>query len=121
MSSKLKSLLGRFRALDSVEMVAVVAHDGLLIEGTAHPDVDVDAICAVASNGLAMADALGREINKGDTMQTLLEYEQGLVLLEPISDEAMLLLMANTREELGHVRFLVAIHRHDLVDALNAI
>ncbi len=121
MSSNLRSLLGRFRTLDSVEMAAVVAHDGLLIESAARPDVDVDAICAVASNGLAMAEALGREINKGDTLQTLLEYEQGLVLLEPISDEAMLLLLANTREELGQVRFLVAIHRHDLADALNAI
>lgn len=121
MSSKLKSLLGRFRALDGVELAAVVASDGLLIESSSHPNVDVDAICAVASNGLAMAEALGREIKKGETIQTLLEYEHGLVLLEPISDDAMLLLMTKTREELGHVRFLVAIHRHDLVDTLNAI
>lgn len=121
MSSNLKGLLSRFRILDSVELAAVVAHDGLLIESTARPDVDVDAICAVASNGLAMAEALGREIDKGKATQTLLEYSQGLVLLEPISDEAMLLLMANAREELGQVRFLVALHRHDLVEALNAI
>lgn len=121
MSSNLKSLLGRFRALDSVELAAVVAQDGLLIEATARPGVDIDAICAVASNGLAMAEALGREIDKGQTMQTLLEYQQGLVLLEPISEDAMFLLMANTREELGQVRFLVAIHRHDLVNALKAI
>lgn len=121
MSSNLRSLLGRFRSLDGVEMAAVVAHDGLLIESTARPGLDVDAICAVASNGLAMAEALGREIDKGQTLQALLEYNHGIVLLEPIGDEAMLLLMTNTREELGHVRFLVAIHRHDLVNALDAI
>lgn len=121
MSSNLRSLLSRFRSLESVELAAVVAHDGLLIESTARPDVDVDAICAVASNGLAMAEALGREIHKGETTQTLLEYKQGLVLLEPISEDAMLLLMTNAREELGQVRFLVALHRRDLVEALNAI
>lgn len=121
MSSKLRSLLGRFRAIDSIELAAVVATDGLLIESTAGPDVDVDAIGAVASNGLAMAEALGREIAKGGSIQTMLEYEYGLVLIEPISADAMLLLLANSRDDLGYVRFLVSKHREDMVDALSAI
>jgi hypothetical protein len=121
MSSKLKSLLSRFRSRDSVELAAVVASDGLLIESIARPQVDVDAICAVASNGLAMAEALGREIDKGGAIQTILEYEQGMVLIEPIGSDAMLLLMVNLREDMGLMRFLVAKYRHDLVDALEAI
>jgi predicted regulator of Ras-like GTPase activity (Roadblock/LC7/MglB family) len=119
--SKLKNLLGRLRAIDSVELAAVVAHDGLLIESTARTGVDVDAICAVASNGLAMADALGREIRKGGSVQTLLEYEDGLVILEPINADAMLLLMASARAQLGQVRFAVAKHRDEFLNALNAI
>lgn len=114
-------LLHRFRVLESVELAAVVANDGLLIESSARSHVDVDAVCAVASNGLAMAEALGREIDKGGTMQAMLEYEEGLVLFEPINEEAMLLLVTSAREELGHIRFLVAIHRDDLLDALDAI
>lgn len=121
MSSKLRNLLGRFRAVESVELAAVVATDGLLIESVARPGVDVDAICAVASNSLAMAEALGREIAKGGSVQTMLEYEQGLVIIEPISNDAMLLLLANTRDDIGYVRFLVAKHRADMVDALGAI
>lgn len=121
MSSELRGLLDRFRALESIELAAVVALDGLLIESASGPDVDVDAICAVASNGLAMADALGREIAKGDPVQTMLEYQDGLVVIEPISGEAMLLLLANSRDDLGYVRFLVAKHRDDMVDALSAI
>jgi len=120
-SSKLKNLLGRFRDVESVELAAVVATDGLLIESIAGPGVDVDAVCAVASNGLAMADALGREIDKGGTVQTMLEYDHGIVLIEPISNDAMLLLLANTRDDLGYVRFLVARHREDMLDALSAI
>lgn len=120
-SSKLQNLLGRFRTVDSVDLAAVVATDGLLIESSARAGVDVEAICAVASNGLAMAEALGREIDKGGALQTLLEYEHGLVLIEPISNDAMLLLLANTRDDLGYVRFLVAKHRDDMIDALGAI
>lgn len=121
MSGKLQHLLGRFRSVESVELAAVVATDGLLIESVASPDVDVDAVCAVASNGLAMAEALGREIDKGDAVQTLLEYENGIVLIEPINGDAMLLLLASAREDLGYVRFLVAKHRDDVLDALSAI
>ncbi len=120
-TTQLGELLGRFRALESIELAAVVAHDGLLIESMADPEVDVDAVCAVASNGLAMAEALGREIDKGSTMQAMLEYEQGLVVLEPINSEAMLLLVANVPDEIGHVRFLVALHRDELVEAVDAI
>jgi hypothetical protein len=120
-TTQLGELLGRFRALESIELAAVVAHDGLLIESMAAPEVDVDAVCAVASNGLAMAEALGREIDKGSTMQAMLEYEQGLVVLEPINSEAMLLLVANVPDEIGHVRFLVALHREELVEAVDAI
>jgi hypothetical protein len=120
-TTQLGELLGRFRALESIELAAVVAHDGLLIESMAAPEVDVDAVCAVASNGLAMAEALGREIDKGSTLQAMLEYEQGLVVLEPISSEAMLLLVANVPDEIGHVRFLVALHRDELIEAIDAI
>jgi predicted regulator of Ras-like GTPase activity (Roadblock/LC7/MglB family) len=120
-STNLKTLLGRFRTVESIELAAVVATDGLLIESAASAEVDVDAICAVASNGLAMAEALGREIDKGGTIQTMLEYEDGLVLIEPISADAMLLLLANARDDLGYVRFLVAKHREDMLDALGAI
>lgn len=121
MSNELKSLLGYFRVLDSVELAAVVAHDGLLIESTALPGMEVEAICAVASNGLVMAESLGREIDKGDSIQTMLEYEYGMVLLEPITHEAMLLLVTRDREELGYIRFLVALHRDELTEALEAI
>ncbi len=120
-SSTLGDVLVRFRALDGVELAAVVANDGLLIESIAEHHVDVDAIGAVASNGLAMADALGREINRGATMQTIVEYEEGLVLIEPINDEAMLLIVTMSVEEIGQVRFLVALHRDELLDALEAI
>ncbi len=121
MSSELKELLTRFRMVESVEAAAVVATDGLLIESVTRPGVDIDAIGAVASNGLAMADALGREVAKGRTVQAVLEYDDGLVIIEPISSDAMLLLLTNSRDDLGLLRFLAAKHRDEMIDALSAI
>jgi uncharacterized protein len=121
MSVRLKDLLGRFRVIDGVDLAAVVAQDGLLIEGNAVNGIELDAVCAVASHGLALADALGREVAKGGALLTVLEYEQGLVLLEPINSEAMLLIMVNGREQLGQLRLLTSKHRAAFEEALNAI
>ncbi len=121
MTTEIRQLLENFRSLNGVSLAAVVATDGLLIEGIADPDVDMDAICAVASNGLVMAEALGREIGKGNTAQTILEYESGLVILDPLSDDAMVLIVSSRRTNLGRIRFLLKRYHQSLFDAVNAI
>jgi predicted regulator of Ras-like GTPase activity (Roadblock/LC7/MglB family) len=121
MNTPLHELLTRIRGLDGVDLAAVVANDGLLIDSSARPGVEVEAICAVASNALVMADALGREISKGGSVQTVLEYERGLVVLEPVNADAMLLVVTSTREQLGRLRYVVAKHRAALQHAIGAI
>jgi uncharacterized protein len=121
MSGSLRDLLNQFRALDNVDLAALAGPDGLLIESSARADVDVDAICAVASNGLALAEAMGREINKGGTVQTMLEYEEGLILLESVTSDAMLVVMTNSPDLLGRLRYMIKANRSDFIDALDAI
>lgn len=121
MTAEIRELLENFRSLDGVTLAAVVATDGLLIEGSADPDVDLDAVCAVASNGLVMAEALGREIGKGETVQAILEYESGLVVLEPLNEDAMVLIVSRLRANLGRIRFLLQSHRQPLFEAVAAI
>ena len=118
MSARLKSLLNRFRVLEGIDLAAVVASDGLLIESSARAGVDVDAISAVASHSLTTAETLGREVNKGSPVHTFLQYEQGMVLVEPLTSEAMLVLLSSDPDELGVLRFLVAMHRRELADAV---
>lgn len=121
MTAEIRELLVPFRSLNGVSLAAVVATDGLLIEGLADPEVDVDAICAVASNGLVMAEALGREIGKGSTVQSVLEYESGLVILEPLSADAMVLIVCNRRDSLGRIRFMLKRYHQPLSEAVDAI
>ncbi|MBN1485512.1 MAG: roadblock/LC7 domain-containing protein [Chloroflexia bacterium] len=121
MTSEIRDLLGSFRSMDGILLAAVVATDGLLIEGVADKDVEVDAVCAVASNGLVMAEALGREIGRGGGIQTILEYKSGLVVLEPLSEDAMVLIVSSRRNNLGRIRFLLKRYHQPLFDAVNAI
>lgn len=121
MTVEIRELLKPFRSLNDVALAAVVATDGLLIEGSADPDVEVDAVCAVASNGLVMAEALGREIGKGGSVQTVLEYDSGLVILAPLNEDAMVLVVSSDPKSLGRIRFLMSRYYQPLVEAVNAI
>jgi predicted regulator of Ras-like GTPase activity (Roadblock/LC7/MglB family) len=121
MTADIRQLLGRIHALNGVSLAAVVASDGLLIEGVADAGVEVDPICAVASNGLVMAEAVGREINKGGAIQAILEFDNGVVVLEPLGDDAMVLVVSDRRENLGRIRFLLRQLHEPLSQAVRAI
>lgn len=121
MSTPLQALLKHFRVIDGVDLAAVVATDGLLMESSARPGVDAEAICAVAANGLALAEALGREITKGSATQITLEYDSGIVMIEPLTPDAMLLLLTDGRGQLGRLRFLAQKHHQEFVNAIYAI
>ena len=117
----LYEVLALLRASDGIELAAVATTDGLLVESAVRQHDDAEAICAVAANGLALAEAIGREVHKGGAVQALLQYDEGLVLIEPLSQEAMLLLVADGSDRIGRLRFLVHKHQAALVQALEAI
>ncbi len=121
MSVAMKDLLEQFRAIRGVDVAAVVGPDGLVIESVARPGVDVDAIAAVATNGLLLADALGRQIERGGALQTIVEYESGVLLLESLAEEGMMLIVSRDPTDLGRIRFTAKQHKADLAEALAAI
>ena len=120
MAGTLQTVLDTFRAIRGVDLAAIIGIDGLVIESAAAPGLDVDAVAALAVNGLLLADALGREIGRGGAVQTMLEYEEGLLLIEPIGEDACLLVLSRARTDLGHLRFTARRYRADLAAALAA-
>ena len=117
----MREMLNEFRAIHGVDLAAVVGSDGLVIESVARADVDVDAIAAIASTGLMLAEALGRQIERGGALQTIVEYEAGVLLLESLGEEGMLLVLSHDPGDLGRVRYTAKQHKSDLVAALAAI
>ncbi len=121
MATGMQDLLSKFRAIRGVGMAAVVGSDGLVIESVHRPELDADALAAVATNGLLLAEALGRQMERGGALQTIIEYEGGVVLIEPLGDEGMVLVVSDDRTDLGRIRFTAKQYKSDLVDALAAI
>ena len=62
----LATLLGRLQVAGGVDLAAVVSIDGFLIEATHSEGLDAEEFSAVATNGLMVAKAIGREIERGE-------------------------------------------------------
>ena len=121
MSALLQSLLQYFDVVDDIDLAAIVATDGLLMESVGRQGVDTEAICAVATNGLVFVEALGREITKGRPEQLTVEYAQGLVMIDLLTPDAMLLILTHGRGQLERVRCLMHKHHDAFVNAIHAI
>ena len=117
----LQELLGKFRSIRGVGMAAVVGSDGLVIESVHRAGVEADTLAAVATHGLLLAEAMGRQMDRGGALQTIIEYEKGVVLIEPLSDEGMILVVSDDRNDLGRIRFTAKQYKPNLVEALAAI
>lgn len=114
----IKDVLNKFKAA-GVDLAAVVSTDGMQIESYSRGNVDVDSLCAIATTGLRISEALGHEMAKGEARQTVLEYEGGAVVLEPLNEDAMMLVVSADPNSIGRIRYMSKKYRQELVDALN--
>ncbi len=88
----IKDVLNKFK-VSGVDLAAVVSMDGIQIESYSRGKLDVDEICAAATHGLRLSEALGQHTARGSSRQTVLEYEAGAIVMEPLNDEAMMLII----------------------------
>lgn len=121
----LQEVLARFKAINSVDVAVVASSDGMEIASYKRPSsnngVDIDQVCAVATTGLRIGEALGMETQRGEARQTILEYAGGAILLEPLSSDAIILVVSGDPNSIGRIRYLSKKYRQELMDALNAI
>ena len=87
----LKQTLSRFLSIPGVWQAILVGRDGLMIEGlTRDGKDDMEAVGAIMTTGLSTAEALGKEIARGSVIGVLMEYENGLVSVDPLGDFALI-------------------------------
>lgn len=116
----LKQMLSRFLAISGVRQVILVGRDGLMIEGmTREGKEDMEAVGAITTTGFSAAEALGQEIGRGSTVGLLLEYENGLVSVDPLGDFALLVTLSDNASNIGRVRHLVKASRNEILEALD--
>jgi len=123
--TQLQEVLTRFKAINSVDLAVVASSDGMEIASYKRPHptngVDVEHICAIATTGLRISEALGQETERGESRQTILEYESGAILLEPLSGDAMILVVSADPNSIGRIRYLSKKYHQELLDGLNAV
>lgn len=117
---RLTELLQQLRDIGGVDFAAVIGNDGLVLASSAAEGMDVESIGAVAASGLLLAEALGREWERGAAVQTTLEFAEGLALLVPLDPDVALLILAAADANLGRLRLVTRRARGDLLRAVTA-
>jgi predicted regulator of Ras-like GTPase activity (Roadblock/LC7/MglB family) len=116
----LKQALSRFLTIPGVRQAILVGRDGLLIEGVARDGKeDLEAVGAITTTGLSTAEALGQEIARGNVVGVLMEYEHGLVSVDPLGDFALMVTLSDNASNIGRVRHLVKTSRNEILEALD--
>ncbi len=118
--ARLGELIQQLRDIGGIDLAAVVGNDGLLLASSAAEGIDAEAVGAVGASGLLVAEALGRELERGGITQTTLEFENGLVLLTPLDPDVALLVLAQPDANLGRLRLLTRRARGELLHAVSA-
>ena len=117
---ELKQTLSRFMTIPGVRLAILVGRDGLLIEGLSRDGKeDMEAVGAYMTTGLSSAEALGQEIARGSVIGALMEYEHGLVSIDPLGDYALVVTLFDTASSIGRVRHMVKVSRNEILEALD--
>lgn len=114
----LKQILGEFLKIEGVNAAVVVGRDGFVIESAASGKVDIDALGAMASTGMGTAEAMGKELQKGELLQMLVELEKGPIILSPLSGDELIAIVADTTANTGRIRYDLKKNKERLIAAL---
>ncbi|AWR87008.1 roadblock/LC7 domain-containing protein [Meiothermus taiwanensis] len=102
----IQELIGELQATKGVVASALVAEDGFVVESLrAEQAPDIDFLGSAASTALASARALAQELERGEVEEVMVEYPEGPVLLVPLEGGYLLVVLIDSMQSLGRVRF----------------
>jgi len=104
----LKSILEEFLSLEGVAAAALVGRDGFVIEIATANSVDTDALGALTSSAMRFYDASGDSMGMGPLKQLVMEYNDGALILTPVTASEFLALLSETRSATGRLTYEVA-------------
>ncbi len=107
----LLDLLGQVMEIKGVNSAAVFSDDGLMIEGLSNDQTDLGFVGGLIASSLASSQVLAGLLGEGELNQTMIEYENGPVLITPLkaataSDHNFVTVVTlDSAQTLGRVRF----------------
>ena len=104
--SQLTDYLNELVNVEGINSSVVVGRDGFVIEGvTAGTSLDADAVGAVISTGIGSSEVMGRELEVGAMTRGRVEYDDGLIVMALLGEDAIVAVVADLNANLGNVRF----------------
>ncbi len=99
----LQKILSEFLQIEGVTTAALVGSDGFVIEYTRNDTFDIDALAALASDAVRFFSRAGPATGMGAPRQIVLEQKDGAIIICPLTDDELLVVVANTRLMLGRL------------------
>lgn len=111
----MESVLKTLNEQDAIEAWSLVHEDGRVLATFKRPGgVDARFLDELGASLLASARGLAAELGKGGVEEAVIEYPEGPVLMQPVGEQAMLLLLLARLSDLGRVRLLLRRVRPEL-------
>lgn len=106
----LVDLLNQALQIRGVTSAAVVSGEGFIVEGVSSNDMDLGFVGGLIASGLASSRVLASLLGEGEVSQTMIEYEDGPVLLTPLQadsgeDGYVAVITLDSTNNLGRARF----------------
>lgn len=101
----IRELVAAIRHRDGVEAAILLGRDGLLIDGQAVPNLDVEGLAAHIPSIVSAADEFGGVSQRGPLVTGVLEHPGGLAVISVLSAEAILLVLVQPDANVGQLLF----------------
>ncbi len=109
-----KEILSVFTRLEGVSAVCLVGRDGFLIDSIVKKGVDAEMIGAIASGGFGASESMGKQLEKGNLSMTMLEFNEGPIMLAPVGADTFLVVAADEGANLALIRLAIRRHKDKL-------
>lgn len=115
--ANLQELLTEFTNIPGVNTACLVGRDGFLLDSVTIAGTDAETIGAIASSGFGASESMGTQLDKGSLTMSMIEYDNGPVMLAPVGGDAFLVIVADKNSNLGMIRLKIKKHAGEIANA----
>ena len=110
----IRDLVAALRQRDGVDAAVVLGRDGLLIDSETSEGIDAESVAALVPSIVAAAEEFGAHQDRGPLATAILEYSRGIAIATVLSNDAILLVLAQSRADLGRLLFELRRNREQM-------
>lgn len=103
---------------EGVEAVIILGNDGLPIDSRTGNGADPEVLSALVPSVIQAADTLGQHAGRGDLSMGVMQFDAGYVVINNLSAEAKLLIVAKHGTNIGPLLYDLTRHRAEIAGLL---